>query len=244
MDAGSFVIVSGRRKERLDAFVKEYGVTRAQALHFDITKLDTIPETVSAITKEHEGLDCVFINSGIQRGADFSRPDGIDMDLINQELTVNYLGPLTLTKAFLPFLQAKNSKTVLIYTTSGLSLVPAVRCPNYCAAKAAMHHFLLCLREQLKDTHVKVVELIPPAVQTELHDEKNQPDLKGGRFGMPLDEFTNEAFRGLAQGLDQIPVGVAKLSFEGWERERQKAFAGMVVRMGGQPSESLKSFVG
>ena len=54
----------------------------------------------------------------------------------------------------------------LVSTTSGLALVPMLRCPNYCASKAAMHHFILCLREQLKETKVKVVELYPPAVQS------------------------------------------------------------------------------
>jgi short-subunit dehydrogenase involved in D-alanine esterification of teichoic acids len=54
-------------------------------------------------------------------------------------------------------------------------------------------HFILCLREQLKKSKVKVIEVFPPAVQTELHDEKHQPDIQnGGSIGMPLDEFMDE----------------------------------------------------
>ena len=56
----------------------------------------------------------------------------------------------------------------------------------------------MCLREQLKDdevSDVKVVEILPPAVQTELHDEKHQPDMKNGRqLGMPLDEFIEKTW--------------------------------------------------
>ena len=166
------------------------------------------------------------------------------MDVINQELTVNYLAPLAIAKAVLPFLKAKDSDTAIMFTTSGLALVPAVRCPNYSAAKAAMHHFALCLREQLKDTRVKVIEIIPPAVQTELHNKANQPDLSGDPLGMPLNEFTDEAFAGLEQGLQQVPVGRSKQTFEGWEMGRQKAFAGMLRHMGGTPSEGLKATVG
>lgn len=50
--------------------------------------------------------------------------------------------------------------------SSGLALVPLVRCPNYSATKAALHHWILCLREQLKGSKVKVVEMLPPAVQS------------------------------------------------------------------------------
>ena len=52
-------------------------------------------------------------------------------------------------------------------TTSGLALVPISRCANYCASKAALHHFILCLRRQLKDSKIKVIEIYPPAVQSQ-----------------------------------------------------------------------------
>ena len=51
-------------------------------------------------------------------------------------------------------------------TTSGLALVPMVRCPNYCATKAALHMFVLALRKQLEGSNVKVIEIFPPAVQS------------------------------------------------------------------------------
>jgi short-subunit dehydrogenase involved in D-alanine esterification of teichoic acids len=167
----------------------------------------------------------VFLNSGIQRGFDFAKPETVDMDVVGQEFTTNYLSYLALTKAFLPFLQAKNAESSLIYTGSALALVPSPKCPNYCASKAALHHFILCLRRQLRGSQIKVVEIIPPAVQTELHDEKHQPDIKNGRLmGMPLDEFTDEAYRGLIEGLDQIPVGISKMIFDAFETKRQEIF--------------------
>jgi short-subunit dehydrogenase involved in D-alanine esterification of teichoic acids len=167
----------------------------------------------------------VFLNSGIQRGFDFAKPETVDMDVVGKEFTTNYLSYLALTKAFLPFLQAKNAKSSLIYTSSALALVPSTKCPNYCASKAALHHFVLCLRRQLRGSQIKVIEIIPPAVQTELHDEKHQPDIKDGHLmGMPLDEFTDEAYRGLIEGLDQIPVGVAKMIVGAFETKRQEIF--------------------
>jgi short-subunit dehydrogenase involved in D-alanine esterification of teichoic acids len=196
VDNGSFVVAVGRRKENLQKLVEQYGQENIQAVPFDITKLEAVPNFAQNVTSTHPDVDCVILNSGIQRKTDFSDPDSIDVDALNLEITTNYLSHLALTKAFLPLFQ-KNGKegkeSSFIFVTSGLAMVPIPRCSNYCASKAAMHQFVLCLREQLKGSNIKVVELYPPAVQTELHDEKHQPDIKnGGQIGMPLDEFIDK----------------------------------------------------
>ncbi|KAF2193704.1 NAD(P)-binding protein [Zopfia rhizophila CBS 207.26] len=229
--AGKKVIVVGRRKERLDAFVEKHGKDKAEAVEFDIILLDQIPAFASDITNKHPDLDCVLINSGIQRGFDFSKPETVDLSVIGQELTTNYLSYIHLTHAFLPHLQKQQNETSLIYTSSGLALVPIPRCLNYCASKAALHHFLLCLREQLKDGpgNVKVIEVFPPAVQTELHNEKHQPDIKnGGAMGMPLDEFAEDSWKRLVTGEEQIPVGRIEMLYNAFEKTRQQSFQMMV----------------
>ena len=190
--------------------------------------------TVNRATKAHPTLDSIIINSGVQRSLNFTHPQSIDLDVVGEEFTTNYLAPLHLTKAFLPFLQSQLSPTSLIFTTSGLALTPIVRCGNYCASKAALHHLILVLREQLKESNVKVVEILPPAVQTELHDAKHQPDIKdGGSIGMPLDEFTEECWEGLVEGKENVPVGMVKKQW-GWEEERSKRFGQMVEMMRGK----------
>ncbi|KAL9066976.1 MAG: hypothetical protein Q9161_007220 [Pseudevernia consocians] len=227
---GSSVIVVGRRKENLEAFVHEHGKDKASAVPFDITELDKIPNFVTKLT--HTDLDCVILNSGIQRGFDFSKPETVNMDVVRTEFTTNYISNLVLTNAFLPFLETKKEESALIYTTSSLALVPIVRCANYCASKAAMHHYLLCLREQLKGSTVKVVELFPPAVQTELHDEKHQPELKDQKpMGMPLDQFTNEAYEGLAAGEEEVRVGASRDWYNKFEPARQELFHALIESM-------------
>jgi len=227
VENGSSVIVVGRRKDKLEAFVHKHGKDKASAVPFDITEMDKIPNFVTNVTKTHPDLDCVFLNSGIQRGLFFQEPEKVDLDEIQTEFTTNYLSYLALTKAFLPFLKSKKEESSLIYTTSGLALVPIVRCPNYCASKAALHHFILVLRTQLEESapNVKIVELFPPAVQTELHDEKHQPDIEnGGQIGMPLKEFTEKAYAGLAAGREQVPVGMAEGMFDAFENTRQEKY--------------------
>jgi short-subunit dehydrogenase involved in D-alanine esterification of teichoic acids len=118
---------------------------------FDITKLAEIPSFAANVTKQHPDLDCVLINSGIQRGFNFAKPESIDLDVIELEMQTNYISYIHLLKAFLPFLQKQEKETSVAFTTSGLALIPIPRCPNYCASKAALHHLILSLRYQLKN---------------------------------------------------------------------------------------------
>lgn len=227
VEDGKKVIVVGRRKENLDAFVEKHGNSKAEAVVFDITDLDKISSFAEDITSRHPDLDCVVLNSGIQRGFDFTKPETVDLSVLELEFTTNYISYIHLTKAFLPHLQKQEKETSLIYTSSGLALVPLVKRLNYCASKAALHHFILCLREQMKEGpgNVKVIEIFPPAVQTELHDEKHQPDIKNGRaMGMPLDQFTEESWAKLVQGDEQIPVGFVVNAFNSFEKSRQEMF--------------------
>jgi short-subunit dehydrogenase involved in D-alanine esterification of teichoic acids len=71
-----------------------------------------------------------------------------------------------------------------------------------------LHQFILSIRRQLQGTSVTVVELYPPAVQTELHDEVHQPTVKNGHLiGIPLSEFMETAWKGIVAGNEDIPVG-------------------------------------
>jgi len=232
LDEGSSVIVVGRRQEKLDEFKSSFGKGgKVDTAVFDITDLKGIPQFVQNIISKHPDLDCVMLNSGIQRHLDWTKPESVDLDLMDLEFTTNYTSYMYLTKAFLPFFQKQQRESALVYVSSGLALTPIIYCPNYCASKAALHHMLLVMRSQLKDTHpnVKICELLPPSVQTELHDAKHQPEFgdKGRSIGMPLYEFVEEAYAGLnSDGNEQVPVQdvKSKWGFNGWEQERQAAF--------------------
>ncbi|KAF1845209.1 short-chain dehydrogenase/ reductase-like protein [Cucurbitaria berberidis CBS 394.84] len=231
---GKHAIIVGRRKEKLDEFVQTYGSDKVDSVVFDITKLDEIPKFVKDVMRKHPDLDSVFLNSGIQRGFDFSKPETVDLDVLELEFRTNYLSYMHLTTAFIPFLQKQEKETSLIYTTSGLALLPLPRCPNYCASKAALHHMILVLREQLRSGpgNIKVIEIFPPAVQTELHDAKHQPDIKdGAHLGMPLAEFTEDAWGKLIKGDEQILVGFSVKAFEEFEGRRQEMFHGLMMKM-------------
>jgi short-subunit dehydrogenase involved in D-alanine esterification of teichoic acids len=206
-------------------------------------KTTQIPKFASEVISENPDLDCIFLNSGIQRPFDFSKPESVDLDIFDQELITNYTSAVRLTKAFLPHLQSLHSQTAIAFTTSQMALVPMMRCPNYGASKAALHHFILALRTQLRDGpgNVKVLEIYPPAVQTELHDAKHQPDLKDGHLiGMPLQEFVDEVWDRLVKGEEQIPVGSARDIFNAFEVKRQELYHDMTELLSGLLKQFLR----
>ncbi len=118
----------------------------------------------------------------------------------NKEIITNLEAPLHLSMLFAPFFATKESAT-MINVTSGLAFTPFAMAPIYSATKAALHSFTMSLRHQLSDTSVEVIEVAPPAVNTDL----------GGAglhtHGEPLDAFADGIFNELAKGKIEIGYG-------------------------------------
>lgn len=89
-----------------------------------------------SVIKAHMSLDCIFINHGLQRAWDFSKPESINLTEVGAELNTEYLTPFHLISTFLPFLQKQAIPACLLITSPGLALVPILRKGNYCASTA------------------------------------------------------------------------------------------------------------
>lgn len=88
---------------------------------------------------------------------------------------------------------------------------------------------------------MKVLEIYPPAVQTELHDAKHQPDLKDGNLiGMPLQEFVDKVWDRISEGEDQIPVGSARDIYNAFEVKRQELYRDMTELLSGLLKQFLR----
>lgn len=230
---GTHVILVGRRQDRLDAFTTEHGSNNVTTIAFDATDLPAIPSFAKDITTKHPDIDCLVLNSGIQRAFDFSNPSSIDLSALDKETTTNYTSHVHLTTAFLTHFVPRQQQVSFIYVSATLALVPGLlRTLNYNASKAALHTFLLGLRMQLTragQTHIKIVEVFPPAVQTEIHDTVHQPDLvDGDQIGMPLEAYIEEMAKGLEAGEEEFAVGHGTAMLQGFEAERKKQMVGMV----------------
>src|SRR5437868_10051173 len=125
-----------------------------------------------------------------------------DWSITHNEIAINLEAPIHLSRLLYPHLTAKKDAAIL-NITSGLSFMPLANVPIYCATKAAFHSFTLSLRRQLANSGIEVIEVIPPAVDTDL----NAPGLH--TFGVNVDEFADDIFLGLERGQQEIAYGTA-----------------------------------
>ncbi|KAJ5742473.1 Glucose/ribitol dehydrogenase [Penicillium nucicola] len=215
VEAGIKVTAVGRRKERLDEFVQKHTQKMTQGLVFDVGDIGKAPQFAADVMKQYPDIDCVFLNAGTQRFYDLTNPKDFDVKSFQHEINVNFMSNVALTQAFLPFMMPKNSS--FIFTTSLLSITPLSSIPAYSASKAALNSFILCLREQLKRSTVKVIEVSPPLVQSELpYSSLMRHTLLtiyllaaelNGPVGMPLKQYVEETWKGLESGSDQVVGG-------------------------------------
>jgi len=192
---GNTVIIAGRRQSALDATVAAH--PGMKSIVMDTGDEASITASVVKLTADFPALNAVINNAGIMQ------PEGVKSGgTATAEATIatNLLGPIRLTAALLPHFLKQPRATVLTLS-SGLAFVPMASNPTYCATKAAIHSYSQSLRYQLKDTNVRVVEIIPPWVATELQGAKPTDPR-----AMPLDAYIAETMELLASDADEILV--------------------------------------
>jgi uncharacterized oxidoreductase len=146
-------------------------------------------------------------NAGIMRSENLT----VARDLRDAEQTIvtNLLGPIRLTNALIDHL-AGQPNAAIVNVSSGLAFVPLSGTPTYNATKAAIHSYTVSLREQLKGK-VEIVELAPPAVQTEL-----TPGQSTREGYMPLGQFIDEAMALFRQQPTPREILVERVGFLRW----------------------------
>lgn len=184
---GNKVIIAGRRRSAVDETAA--AAPGILAVTLDVDDAAAIRAFAGRMAAEHPGLNVLVNNAGIMRVEDLkTMPAG----LADSEKTINtnLLGPLRLTAALLPHL-LKQSAAAIINVTSGLGFVPLPVTPTYSATKAALHSYTVSLRVQLAGTPVEVIEIIPPAVVTDLTPGRSDSDPRM----MPLQAYIDETMK-------------------------------------------------
>jgi uncharacterized oxidoreductase len=193
------VIVCGRDPQKLASVEKELpGIT---ALRYDVGESRQREALAKEVLKRFPGLDILINNAGVQRTIDLK--DGYDVLRTGEdEIAINFTGVVELTGLFINHLLQKPDAAV-INVSSGLGLMPIARMPIYCATKSALHTYSMVLRAQLKDTSVKVVEILPPAVETDLN-RTGRAGNPNRHFGIPVEEFIPSVMEKLESGAEII----------------------------------------
>ncbi|MFF4502272.1 SDR family oxidoreductase [Streptomyces sp. NPDC001401] len=203
-EAGNKVIVAGRRKELLDEITAEHpGI---DALVLDVTDPDSITRVRETVAASYPDLNVLVNNAGIMLRENLLDP--ASLPVAEDHVTVNLLGTIRVTYAFLPLLVGKDDAAV-VNVTSALAFVPLPITPTYNATKAALHSFSESLRVQLAqaDAGVQVIEVAPPGVRTTLLGQQDDEN------SMPLDEFLDETLGILRDKPDAKELVVERARF-------------------------------
>jgi uncharacterized oxidoreductase len=143
----------------------------------------------------------------------------------DSEIDVNLKGPVYLSAHFIPFL-AKHKVAAILNVSSGLAFAPLAFAPVYCATKAALHSFTVSLRHQLRNTSIKVFELIPPRVDTDL-GFLEKSDRQRIASAMSAEQVARETMDSLEKDIYEIPVGGAKDLMTGSRQNPDALFKSM-----------------
>ena len=196
---GNKVIISGRRRSQLDAVIAAN--PGMLATEIDIADPASIKRVSAQLIAEHPTLNVLINNAGIMLGDNAA--GALDEDTATSQIGINLLGSIRLTAALIEHLKRQPRATV-VYNSSVLGFTPLAPFAVYSATKAALHSYALAQRFALRDTSVKVQELVPPWVGTGLFGSTDDP------HAMPLDKFIAESLTGLATDAEEIVVAAAR----------------------------------
>jgi uncharacterized oxidoreductase len=208
--SGNEVIVCSRNEDHLMRAAEKF-----PGLHTRVCDLSS-PEGCASLhewaVSSFPEVNILINNAGIQRVVDFRKGpadllrhrtvDGMD------EIDVNLKGYVYLAAYFVPDLM-KKKEAAIINISSGLGFIPMTITPVYSATKAAVHSFSVSLRHQLRNTTVKVFEIIPPIVDTDLDRGERKARGQHNR-GIPPEEVAKASLPAIAADVYEVAIGMAQ----------------------------------
>jgi uncharacterized oxidoreductase len=202
---GARVIITGRNQEKLDVAKKTH--PDLITINSDVADAGDAASLFSQV-KDLGGIDILYNNAGVGiPPLNLGVTNNKHWEGAAYEINVNYLGVIRLNNLFMDMLKSRK-EAAIINTTSILSYVPSLVEATYSASKTALAFYTQSLREHLRilNSNVKVFELLPPLVATEMTAARNEKKMT-----------TEELVKGLIAGLkkDQytIRVGDTKLLY-------------------------------
>ena len=191
------VIICGRREALLKEVVKNNPsvITKVCDLSLEEERI----ELYKWVVENHSDLNVLVNNAGIQNWMNIFDNDFYQKSLT--EIQTNVLAPVHLTTLFTNLA----SLNTIINVTSGLSFLPFAKVPVYSATKAFFHSFTVTLRNMLKEKNIEVIEMIPPALNTDLGG-------KGLHDGQPpVSAFIESVFNQMKEGKTELTFGFSEI---------------------------------
>jgi 3-hydroxy acid dehydrogenase/malonic semialdehyde reductase len=163
---GNDIIITGRRKERLDELKKEletaYSIN-VLILAFDVQDKKAVVDSINTIPEKWKQVGILINNAGLALGRNFF--DEADMNDWETMLNTNVHGLLYVTRAILPFMIAqKKGHIINIISTAAKGVYEKGNV--YCASKSAVSALNQAMRIDLLRHNIKVTGIFPGATET------------------------------------------------------------------------------
>jgi len=193
---GAKVIACGRNETTLQRLREGHPII--EIFRCDITIRQEVLALVAAIQDRHGRLDVLINNAGIMEQVNLLE-ETVGDDRIAHEIAVNLTGTILLTRRLLPLLRTGRDP-LIVMISSGYALLPATRAPTYSATKAGLHSFAMALRRQLLGVGIRVVEVLPPLIDTPATRAERQPK-------MSANALVDRVLHDIENGRDEILPG-------------------------------------
>jgi uncharacterized oxidoreductase len=198
LELGNDVIVTGRRQEVLESVRSRH--PKIQTIRSDIADPKQIAELAARLSADFPALDVLMNNAGVGAAMNLQARAN-DLAALTSEVDINLGGVIRMTSALIDMLTA--NRGTIINVSSGLAFVPLPSNAIYSATKAAVHSYTQSLRFQLEASGVEVIELMPPAVKTDMTSEFEE----AGIGMITTDELVKQTFSALRAGKQEIRPG-------------------------------------
>ena len=161
--AGWRIVATGRRADRLQKLIDEFGKENVFTASFDMRKSDAIEAALAALPESFRNIDLLINNAGLALGT--APAQKASLEQWNQMIETNVTGLVTITHRFLPTLIAQ--KGAIINISSVAATYPYPGGNVYGGTKAFVSQFSLGLRSDLHGTGVRVTSVEPGMSETE-----------------------------------------------------------------------------
>ena len=204
IDNNNAVIITGRDLAKLEKVKSDY--PKINIFQSDVTSDAEVKKLADDIEQQFGGIDVLINNAGIMCLLDTGN-EANDLTRQYAEIDINFNSPIRLVHYFLPQLK-KSKEAAIVNVSSGLAYVPFAQAPVYSATKSALHFWTRSIRLHLKPHNIKVLELLPPVVDTPLAhgaDIAEDDNLKP----MPPEKLAEAFWKGYLNNKEEITPGIS-----------------------------------
>lgn len=203
---GNTVIITGRNAKKLQEVQRK--LPEVHIVQSDVSKTDDLISLYNQVTQQFTDLNILINNAGEMRKISLQQEHSLTD--ITREIEINLMGPIRMVQQFLPHLK-KQRKAAILNVTSGIALMPFAMSPIYSASKSGLRSYTQALRVQLRNTDVKVIELVAPGSSTPLNEKFKNEDGFNPKMLMAPEKIVDAAIKGLQSDKDEVFPGLSKV---------------------------------